>query len=306
LAGRRRGASQREQQKGKQTLHTDTQAHKKEGTLYVVATPIGNLRDITLRAIETLKSVNIVAAEDTRNTNHLLAHYAIATPQMALHEHNERQATEKILALLADGKSVALVSDAGTPAISDPGAILVRCVREAGFRVEPIPGPNAAIAALSASGSDTPHFLFYGFLPSKASARKQALKGLSSLPYDLVFYESPHRIQECVRDIAEIMGIHRKITFARELTKLFESIHSCALAEAQGWLEQDANHRKGEFVLVVEGCQEQQDVREADKERIMKILASELPLKQAAKLGAEILGVKKGELYDLGLRQKSK
>lgn len=272
----------------------------------MVATPIGNLRDITLRAIDTLKSVDIVAAEDTRNTSHLLGHYGISTQQMALHEHNERQAVEKVLSLLSKGKSVALVSDAGTPAISDPGALLVRSVRDAGFRVEPIPGPNAAIAAMSASGSDTSHFLFYGFLPSKASARKQALKALSRLPHDLVFYESPHRILECARDMAEILGPARSITFARELTKIFESIHTCTLADAQAWLEQNANHRKGEFVLIVEGCKEIQDVQEAEMERIMKILAEELPLKQAAKLGAEILGVKKGELYELGLRHKPK
>ena len=272
----------------------------------MVATPIGNLRDLSLRAIDTLKSVHVIAAEDTRNTAHLLAHHAIPTPQMALHEHNERQATEKILSLLANGKSIALVSDAGTPAISDPGALLVRSVREAGFCVQPIPGPNAAIAALSACGSDTPRFLFYGFLPSKSAARKQALLELGALPYDLVFYESPHRIQECTRDMAETLGTRRKITFARELTKLFESIHTCPLADAAAWLEQDANHRRGEFVLIVEANKERQDVQAADMERIMRILTNELPLKQAAKLGAEILGVRKGELYELGLSQKHK
>ncbi|MDO8311908.1 MAG: 16S rRNA (cytidine(1402)-2'-O)-methyltransferase, partial [Sideroxyarcus sp.] len=215
-----------------------------ECALYVVATPIGNLSDITLRALEVLGTADAVAAEDTRNTRHLLQHHGIAdTRLLALHQHNERGAAEKIIALLQQGQSVALVTDAGTPAVSDPGALLVAEVRSAGFRVIPIPGASAAVTALSASGLDSAHFLFYGFLPNKSAARRSALQTLVEHPYTLVFYEAPHRILECTEDLHAIFGDEREIIFARELTKLFENIHRCKLGEALDWLNSDPNNQ---------------------------------------------------------------
>ncbi|MDE2118727.1 MAG: 16S rRNA (cytidine(1402)-2'-O)-methyltransferase, partial [Betaproteobacteria bacterium] len=226
------------------------QKQKLECALYVVATPIGNLRDISLRALDVLMSADVVAAEDTRTTAPMLTHYGIAANRLlALHRHNERGAAEKVIALLAQGQSVALVSDAGTPAVSDPGALLVEAVREAGYRVIPIPGANAALAALSAAGLPAPHFLFYGFLPNKSAARCHALQDLVALPCTLVFYEAPHRILECVADLQAVFGGERQIVLAREITKLFESIHRCTLAEAMDWLNSDPNNQRGEFVL---------------------------------------------------------
>ncbi|MDP1898565.1 MAG: 16S rRNA (cytidine(1402)-2'-O)-methyltransferase [Sulfurimicrobium sp.] len=275
------------------------------GTLYVVATPIGNLRDITLRALDVLKSADIVAAEDTRNTSHLLGHYGISAKLVALHEHNERVAAPKIIAALQEGKTVALVSDAGTPGISDPGAILVQAVREAGLPVTPLPGPNAAICALSAAGREDPHFLFYGFLPAKASARRKELEALRELPYIIAFYEAPHRIVETVEDALKVLGGERDITFARELTKLFESIHTCKLADAPAWLAGDPNRQRGEFVLLVSGAAvAAEEGISDDAQRILQLLLAELPLKQAVKLAAEISGEKKNALYDLALQLK--
>lgn len=276
------------------------------GSLYVVATPIGNLRDITLRALDVLKSVDIIAAEDTRNSAHLLQHYGIATQLTALHEHNERAATEKLLARLGEGKSIALISDAGTPAISDPGSHLVKIARQRGFRVTPIPGPSAATAAVSASGTDSAHYLFYGFLPAKPAARRKALQPLAHLPYTLVFYEAPHRILECVDDLAAAFGLEREVTFARELTKLFETLHTCRLEEARPWLEADAHRRKGEFVLVVEAYTgEEGEAEEAEALRVLQALLVELPLKQAVKLAAEITGQKKNHLYEQALEMRA-
>lgn len=271
----------------------------------MVATPIGNLRDITLRALDVLKAVDVIAAEDTRNSAHLLQHYGITTPLTALHEHNERNASEKLLALLAEGKSIALISDAGTPAISDPGSYLVKAARQKGIRVCPVPGPSAATAAVSASGSENGHYLFYGFLPAKSSARRNALQALRHLPYALVFYEAPHRILECIDDLAAAFGPDRIVTFARELTKLFETIHSIPLGKARAWLEGDSYRQKGEFVLVVEGYAGN-DGAAAEEEmlRVLNVLLEELPLKQAVKLAAEITGKKKNQLYERALEIK--
>ena len=278
---------------------------KLECALYVVATPIGNLDDITLRALEILAAADIVAAEDTRNTGHLLTHYQVSANRlMALHQHNERAAAEKIIALLAQGRSVALVSDAGTPAVSDPGALLVAAVRAAGHRVIPIPGANAALAALSASGLATPHFLFYGFLPNKSVARRKALQALIALPYTLVFYEAPHRILESVADLHSIFGDERQIVFAREVTKLFENIHCCTLAEAMGWLNADPNNQRGEFVLLVSGMTTQQAGVDAEAERILSLLLNKLPLKQAVQLAVQITGTGRNELYPRALQIK--
>ncbi|TCV83035.1 16S rRNA (cytidine1402-2'-O)-methyltransferase [Sulfurirhabdus autotrophica] len=276
------------------------------GTLYVVATPIGNLRDISLRALDILAKVDIVAAEDTRNTSNLLRHFSLSTSLMALHEHNERGAAEKIIAMLTAGKSVALVSDAGTPGISDPGAILVRMVRQAGLKVVPVPGANAAISAISAAGIHDPHFLFFGFLPHKSAGRRRELESLKLLPYTLVFYESPHRILESISDLLAVLGGERNIVFARELTKVFETIHVCRLDEALSWLEADANQQRGEFVLLVSGAESvvAGGIGE-DAVRVLKMLLAELPLKQAVKLAADITHEKKNELYTLALELKT-
>lgn len=270
----------------------------------MVATPIGNLQDITLRALEILKSVDVIAAEDTRHSATLLGHFGIQTKLTALHEHNERTAGEKLIAQIQAGQSVALISDAGTPAISDPGALLVKMAHEADIKVVPIPGANAAITALSASGLLMPRFLFIGFLPAKSSHRKQVLEAITDVPATLVFYEAPHRILECVADLAAILG-ERQMTFARELTKTFETIHHCKLSEALDWLQADPNQQRGEFVLLVEGApvKDEQTIS-PEAQRTLECLLAELPLKQAVKLAADISGVKKNALYELALTLK--
>jgi 16S rRNA (cytidine1402-2'-O)-methyltransferase len=279
---------------------------KLECALYVVATPIGNLSDITLRALETLGLADTIAAEDTRNTRHLLQHHGISDARLlALHQHNERGAAEKVIALLQQDKSVALVTDAGTPAVSDPGAVLVEAVRAAGFRVIPIPGASAAVAALSASGLSAPHFLFYGFLPNKSAARRSALQELVEHPYTLVFYEAPHRILECTEDLHAVFGDERTIVFAREITKLFESIHRCKLGAALDWLNSDPNNQRGEFVLLVSGAPAGTDAIDAETERILKLLLKDLPLKQAVQLAAQITGAGRNELYQHALSLKT-
>ena len=268
----------------------------------MVATPIGNLLDITLRALETLKTADVVAAEDTRHTAQLLAHFGIQSKLTALHEHNERSAGQKLVELLLAGKSVALVSDAGTPCVSDPGAILIALAHDADITVVPIPGANAAISALSASGITAPYFLFYGFLPVRQSQRRSELDSLKALPYTLVFYEAPHRIAGCVADLATVLGDVRKLTIARELTKTFETIHSCPLGEAHAWLKADPNRERGEFVLLVEGTLPvDEQAIDSEAKRTLEALLGELPLKQAVKLAAEISGAKKNALYELAL-----
>ena len=274
-------------------------------TLYVVATPIGNLQDITLRALEVLKTVDAIAAEDTRHTSHLLSHFAIQKKLIAVHEHNEQKSAQILLERVQAGESIALVTDAGTPGISDPGAIVVDVLRDAGVNVVPVPGASAVIAALSASGITANGFMFYGFLPASGSQRRKALAGLKAYPSTLVFYEAPHRIIECVEDLATVLGGERRITIARELTKTFETFHRCALQDAKIWLESDPNQQRGEFVLLVEAATlvEEAEVSE-DAERILRLLLEDLPLKQAVKLATEITGVKKNILYDFALKLK--
>jgi len=279
---------------------------KRSATLYVVATPIGNLADLGPRAQETLRGVEVVAAEDTRVTRKLLAHYGIAKRLIPVHDHNEKRAVAGILALLRDGKSVALTCDAGTPAISDPGAALVAAARAAGFPVSPVPGPNAAMAALSVSGFDAPHHLFYGFLPVRPAARRRALADMAHLPYTLVFYEAPHRVHECLTDLRAVLGGERHIVIARELTKLFESVHACTLAGAADWLAAEPKRRKGEFVLIVEGAGRREPEDPAAAQRALVVLLSELPLKQAVGLAARITGGRRNELYQLALTLKSR
>jgi len=276
-----------------------------EPTLYVVATPIGNLQDITLRALEVLKTVDMIAAEDTRHTSHLLSHFAIQKKLIAVHEHNEQKSAQILLERLRAGESIALVTDAGTPGISDPGAIVVDVLREAGVKVVPVPGASAVIAALSASGITANGYVFYGFLPASGSQRRKTLEALKGYSSTLVFYEAPHRIIECVEDLAKVLGGERRITIARELTKTFETFHRCVLQDAKGWLESDPNQQRGEFVLLVEAAAvvEEADISE-DAERILRLLLADLPLKQAVKLATEITGVKKNILYEFALKLK--
>ena len=269
--------------------------------LYVVPTPLGNLGDMTLRAIEVLRQVPWVAAEDKRHTAPLLKHIGSGARLLAAHEHNEEAAAQQVIDRLLAGESVALVSDAGTPAISDPGARLVARVRAAGFRVVPLPGACAAVTALSASGLADPHFLFYGFLPAKNKQREDALRGLAALPYALVFYEAPHRILETVASLLTVLGAERTVVMARELSKMFETIHSCPLGEAYEWLQADANRQRGEFVLLVSAAPEAGD--DGEGERVLKLLLDEgLPVKQAAKLAHSISGAGKNALYELALK----
>jgi 16S rRNA (cytidine1402-2'-O)-methyltransferase len=276
-----------------------------EPALYVVATPIGNLRDITLRALEVLAAADVVAAEDKRNTAHLLSQHGIGTNKLiALHQHNEREAAEKIIARLQAGQSVAYVSDAGTPSVSDPGALLVQAVRAAGLRVVPIPGASAAMAALSVAGLNDPHFLFYGFLPNKSTARRAALQSLVGFPYALVFYEAPHRIVECVADLCSVLSGERKIVLAREITKLFETIHVCALRDAEAWLHADTNRQRGEFVLLVSGATPQPGLS-IEAVSTLSLLLDVLPLKQAVQVAAKITGANRNELYQRALQIKN-
>ena len=274
------------------------------GRLYVVATPIGNLGDITLRAIATLGAVDVVYAEDTRHTRGLLAHHGIAAKPAALHEHNEREASRELVRHLEEGRDVALVTDAGTPAISDPGAHAVAAARAAGFDVVPIPGPNAAIAALSVAGVPGP-FAFVGFLPPKPSARRKALQSWRDFPRTLVLYEAPHRILECIDDLARVLGPDRVVVLARELTKAFETVHGCALGEARAWLEADPDRTRGEFVVIVSGAAAApDDPRAAESERVLRLLVGAMPVKTAVRLVAAITGGSRNELYAQALAIK--
>ena len=271
--------------------------------LYVVATPLGNLADITLRALDVLRAADFVAAEDTRHTRRLLDHHGIATRLVAAHEHNEREAGAGIVAAIAEGKRVALVSDAGTPAVSDPGARIVRAVSEAGLRVIPVPGPSALTAAISASGLTDAHVMFCGFLPSRAGARGEAIEALKPFDAALVFYEAPHRVAETIADLAARLEPQREIVIARELTKLFESIARMPLADAPAWLATDLNRSRGEFVLLVSAPPPRQGLA-AEAERVLTALLAELPLKQAVRLAARITGEPRNALYERALSIK--
>ncbi|KAE9634664.1 16S rRNA (cytidine(1402)-2'-O)-methyltransferase [Aeromonas veronii] len=269
-------------------------------TLYIVPTPIGNLADITQRALDILRSVDLVAAEDTRHTGILLSHYQISVPTFALHDHNEQQKADVLIGRIKEGKSVALVSDAGTPLISDPGYHLVTRCREAGVKVVPLPGPCAAITALSAAGLPTDRFAFEGFLPAKSKGRDDRLQAVIEDTRSLVFYESPRRVQDTVEAIARILG-ERHVVVCRELTKTFESIHGLPASEMLTWLGEDDNRCRGEIVLVVAGASKEEEDLPAEAIRTLGLLVTELPLKKAAALTAEIHGVKKNALYKYGL-----
>ncbi|MBY0573321.1 MAG: 16S rRNA (cytidine(1402)-2'-O)-methyltransferase [Undibacterium sp.] len=273
-------------------------------TLYVVATPIGNSADISLRALHVFSLADAIACEDTRNTAQLMSRYGLHKPLIAAHQHNEHEVAQKIITRLQAGERIALVSDAGTPAVSDPGAIIVDAVRSAGLRVTPLPGASAAISALSASGLINDQFYFVGFLPSKAGQRDGVLQHLVHLPATLIFYEAPHRIVECVDALQNAFGLERRVVFARELSKLFEEIHRCTLGEAATWLAQDNHREKGEYVVLIEGASEQKDQQQLEAHRVLNILLDNLPLKQAAAIAAQITGQKKNALYDLALKIK--
>ena len=234
-------------------------ADNSQGQLYIVPTPIGNLSDITQRALEVLQAVDLIAAEDTRHTGLLLQHFAINARLFALHDHNEQQKAETLLAKLKEGQNIALVSDAGTPLINDPGYHLVRTCREANIRVVPLPGPCAAIAALSAAGLPSDRFCYEGFLPAKSKGRRDTLKALEEEPRTLIFYESTHRLVESLEDICAVLGESRYVVLARELTKTWESIHGAPIGELVAWVKEDENRRKGEMVLIVEGFKAQEE-----------------------------------------------
>jgi 16S rRNA (cytidine1402-2'-O)-methyltransferase len=277
------------------------------GTLYIVATPIGNLGDITSRAVETLKSVALIAAEDTRHSARLLQHFGIQTRMTSYHDFSDDTRVELLLRTLQDGQSVALISDAGTPLISDPGYRLVSRARERGLRVVPIPGVCAMTAALSAAGIPSDRFAFEGFPPAKHTARLKLFQLLQQETRTLVFYESPHRILECVDDMAEGFGAERIAVIARELTKTFETIHSDTLGNLQQWMRADENQQRGEFVVLVKGAETAQDEAiPADAKRILQVLLEDLSLKQAASLASRLTGVKKNLLYALALDSASK
>ena len=276
------------------------------GVLYVVATPIGNLQDITARALDTLGRVALVAAEDTRHSRKLLAHYGIGTPLLALHEHNEREQTQSLLARLAAGEDVALISDAGTPLISDPGFYLVRAARAAGLQVVAVPGASACIAALSIAGLPTDRFVFEGFLPSKQVARVKRLQALQDESRTLVFYESSHRIVACLADMLASLGGERQAVLARELTKTFETTRGGSLQELHDWLLADDNQQRGEFVIMVHGRSGQPDSIDAADRHVLEVLLQELPLKRAAALAAKITGLPRNRLYDYGLELKNR
>lgn len=267
------------------------------GTLYVVATPIGNRGDLSPRALQTLQAVDAICAEDTRHTRPLLAHYGIGTPLLAVHEHNEAEAVPPLLARLQAGQSLALVSDAGTPLVSDPGYRLVRAARDAGVPVSPIPGPSALVAALSVAGLPSDRFVFEGFLPARPGARRERLAQLAAEPRTLLFYESSHRIEEALADAAAAFGDTRPAVLARELTKLFETVLDGTLAGLLARVRADPNQRKGEFVLLVQGAGEGADARVAEGRRLYARLSEHLPPSTAAKLAAELSGAPRKALY---------
>ncbi len=270
--------------------------------LYIVPTPIGNLSDITLRAIEVLKSVDCIAAEDTRHSGILLQHLDAKAPMLALHDHNEQQRAGVLIQRIQQGQSIALISDAGTPLISDPGYHLVKACRDAGVKVVPLPGPCAAITALSAAGLPTDRFVFEGFLPAKEKGKEDRLQALADETRTMVFYESPRRVVDTLESMQKVFG-DRLVVAARELTKTFETIHALPLSEMIPWLQEDENRTRGEFVLMVAGKTENSDDIPAEVQRTLTLLMKDLPLKKAAALTAEIYGVKKNALYAWGLAQ---
>ena len=275
--------------------------------LYIVPTPIGNLGDMSPRAIDVLSQVALIACEDTRHSGKLLSHFGISTKTIALHDHNERARAQWIVDQLAAGQSIALISDAGTPLISDPGYHLVRQARAAGVAVVPVPGACALIAALSAAGLPSDRFIFEGFLPAKTAGRRARLEQVKEEPRTLIFYEAPHRILECLQDMQAVFGDERPALLAREITKTFETLKGLPLAELAAWVAADSNQQRGECVVLVAGWQapEGEEAVSSEALRVLDLLLEEVPLKRAAALAAEITGVRKNLLYQAALeRQK--
>ena len=276
------------------------------GTLYIVATPIGNLQDITQRALAIFAEVDLIAAEDTRHSGLLLSHYGIKKPFFALHDHNEQQKADLLVEKLRVGTNIALISDAGTPLISDPGFHLVRKCRQAGVKVVPLPGACAAITALCASGIASDRFCFEGFLPAKSKARRDRLQNLQKEDRTLIFYESTHRILDTLADVEELFGAERYVVLAREITKTWETIRGDSVGNLRRWLSEDANRTKGEMVLIVEGCIEIGETEfSPEAVKALKLIAAELPLKKAAAIVAELYGYKKNALYQFGLEKQA-
>lgn len=274
---------------------------QQNGTLYIVATPIGNLSDITAHAIDCLKSVAIIACEDTRTSGKLLNHFNIPTKTWAYHDHNAEVQTPKLTEILQSGQNIALISDAGTPLISDPGFRLVRACHQAGIKVSPVVGASAAIAALSVAGLPSDKFYFYGFLPAKTAGRQSELTKIKDLTATLIFYEAPHRIVECIDDMITVLGDNRQVTFCREITKTFETIYPSTLGELKQFVESDANQQKGEMVLVVAGAND--SVNDDGKhDALLKRLLQDLSVKKAAQLASDVTGAKKNALYDRALQ----
>lgn len=271
------------------------------GALYVVATPIGNLEDISARALRVLREADGIAAEDTRHTGQLLRHFGIETPLLSLHEHNERDRIEHIIARLREGRSLALVSDAGTPLISDPGFPLVRELRRQGLKIIPVPGPSSLLAALSVAGLPTDRFAFEGFLPARAAARRERLQSLAREERTLVFFEASHRIAEMLADLAAAFGGERPAVVARELTKRFEEIHAASLSQLQVWLAADPHRQKGEFVVVTQGAAATGTADTPENRRLLAALLVELPTSRAVAVAAKLTGLHKKPLYELAL-----
>lgn len=276
------------------------------GILYIVATPIGNLGDMTQRAVDVLRDAGVIAVEDTRHSRKLLLQFGITTPMLALHDFNESQRVTHLLVRLAEGENVALISDAGTPLISDPGYKLVRQAQAQGIRVVPVPGACALIAALSCAGLPTDRFTFEGFLPAKSAARIADLQALRNEPRTMIFYEAPHRIVECLVDMEQSFGAGRGITLARELTKTFETILQTTIGALLETVRNDPNQQKGEIVLVVAGKTEAEGELDARALHTLQVLLEEMPLKQASALAARITGLKKNLLYETALQLKPK
>lgn len=283
-----------------EVVTTDIGASFAAPALYVVATPLGNLGDMTARALSCLRQADVIACEDTRHSRPLLDHFGIAASCISLHEHNEAEASQKLLALLADGKRVALITDAGSPGISDPGARAVAAVHAAGYRVVPLPGASAVVTLLSVAGLMDPRFFFVGFLPPKLAARRSVLESLRSVPASLVFYEAPHRIAEMLEDLVAVLECQRTVVIGRELTKRFEEVARMPLGEVMTWLKADNNRERGEFVVAVSGPPPSNGL-DAETERVLKILLEDMPLKQATRLAAAITGHGKNELYTRAL-----
>jgi len=277
-----------------------------EACLYIVATPIGNLGDITQRAVETLNKVDLIAAEDTRHSQRLMSHLGVSTRLLSLHEHNEREKSQTIIDKIKEGQSIALVSDAGTPLISDPGYFLVKLAQEQGVKVVPIPGVSAVVTALSVSGLPSDRFVFEGFLPAKSGNKQKRLDLFKFESRTVIFYESPHRIVDTLEVMLTVFGENRRLVLARELTKTFETIKGDSLGQLCEWVKSDANQQRGEFVLLLEGATDVPEESEVDQDKMLALLIAELPIKKASKIVSEITGANKKDLYQRALEMQGK